>query len=125
MRRWKSVSGEAPSSTTATLEARPESIWLIWNARSLGYSVEVPRRKMEFVRGLARRAQVIMLQETRTTSMGDAPCVSARRCIGSSRLGGRSPAAVLVCYFQGTSARSRARPRGVVRLGGRLVVHNF
>lgn len=50
--------------------AWPGSIWLSWNARSLGHSVRrVRQRKMELLMGLARRAQVIMLQEKRMLLM--------------------------------------------------------
>lgn len=69
--RFTSLSGGAPSSTDVTLEARPSSVWISWNAQSLVHSVnEVRRCKFEFLRRLVRRAQTVMLQETRMTPTG-------------------------------------------------------
>lgn len=57
-------------------EAQPCSIWVIWNARSLGHSVEeARRRKMDFVRALVKRAQIMILQEMHL------PTVSMRRAM--------------------------------------------
>lgn len=49
----------------AVPEARPEMQWATWNARALSHSnAEVRAAKVEFVRKLAAKSAILMLQET-------------------------------------------------------------